>query len=413
VSAPGTSVGTSQVVAAIFIAGFLMLAFAFSVLASRALQGQIARFLQAARRLASGDFSSPVPIEGRDEFAALGDEFNSMSEQLASKLEELEQERARLRESLRRIGQTLASNLDRQALLELALQTALDGADASCGRLSSRSTPDEPLAEFGLSGSLKGFEEAVRDAEREALRSRGVGEAGTGDRFVASVALGLFEATDRAHGLITVGRSERPFTDDDRNMLRSLAAQTTLALENVELHHQVQRQAVTDELTGLVNHGRFQELLSAEMEQVRRYEYPVGLIMLDIDNFKSVNDTFGHPQGDVVLKHVARVLRENSRDVDSPARYGGEEMALILPHTALPGAHAIAERVRVAIEALHVPRLDRDGVLRVTASVGVAASTEGDKDALVAEADGALYRAKRGGKNRTIAAQAANVVGGE
>jgi HAMP domain-containing protein len=117
VTAPGNSVGTSRLVAAIFIAGFLLLAFAFSVLASRALQGQIARFLNAARRLAGGDFSSPVPIEGHDEFAALGDEFNSMSEQLASKIEELEQERARLRQSLRRIGQTFASNLDRQALL--------------------------------------------------------------------------------------------------------------------------------------------------------------------------------------------------------------------------------------------------------------------------------------------------------
>ena len=80
----------------------------------------------------------------------------------------------------------------------------------------------------------------------------------------------------------------------------------TLALENVELHYQVQRQAVTDELTGLANHGRFQDLLSDEMEQVRRYHHPVGLIMLDIDDFKSVNDTYGHQQGDLVLRQVAR-----------------------------------------------------------------------------------------------------------
>jgi diguanylate cyclase (GGDEF)-like protein len=412
-AAPGDSVGTSRLVAAIFIAGFLLLAFAFSVLASRALQGQIARFLGAARRLAGGDFSSSVPIEGHDEFAALGEEFNSMSEQLATKIDELEEERARLRESLRRIGQTFASNLDRQALLELALQTAIDGAEATCGRLSIRDTPDQSLTEFGASGSLIGFEAAVHKAEHEALNTRGVGEANTEGRYVASVALGLIAETQRAHGVITVGREGRPFTDDDRDLLRSLASQTTLALENVELHHQIQRQAVTDELTGLANHGRFQELLSSEIEQVRRYEHPVGLIMLDIDNFKSVNDTYGHPQGDVVLKHVARVLRQNSRDVDSPARYGGEEMALILPHTDLPGAHAIAERVRSAIEALHIPQLDSEGVLRVTASVGVAASAEGDKDGLIADADAALYTAKRGGKNRTVAAQAANAFGGE
>ncbi len=198
-------------------------------------------------------------------------------------------------------------------------------------------------------------------------------------------------------------------------MLRSLAAQATLALENIELHHQVQRQAVTDELTGLANHGAFQELLSTEIEQVRRYEYPVGLIMLDIDDFKSINDTFGHQQGDVVLKQVARVVRESSRDADSPARYGGEEMALILPHTDLAGAHAIAERVRLAIEALRVPRLDRQGALRVTASLGVAASVDGNKDQLIADADSALYAAKRSGKNRTATSEAetANVAGGE
>jgi diguanylate cyclase (GGDEF)-like protein len=162
----------------------------------------------------------------------------------------------------------------------------------------------------------------------------------------------------------------------------------------------VSRQAVTDQLTGLSNHGRFQEMLGIEVEQVRRYTHPLGLILLDIDNFKRFNDTYGHQQGDRVLKAVADVLRENSRDADVPARYGGEEMALILPHTDLAGAHAIAERVRAAIEDLRVPMLEGDGVLRVTASLGVATMLEGEKDELVAEADAALYRAKRSGKNR-------------
>ena len=177
----------------------------------------------------------------------------------------------------------------------------------------------------------------------------------------------------------------------------------------------MRHQAVTDELTGLANHGRFQDLLSAEIEQVRRYHHPVGLIMLDIDDFKTINDTFGHQQGDVVLKHVARALSDTSREADTPARYGGEEMALILPHTELEGSYAIAERARSAIEALRIPRLDGQGVLRVTASFGVAASSEGDKNALIADADGALYAAKRQGKNQTARAQpkTANVFSAE
>jgi diguanylate cyclase (GGDEF)-like protein len=414
-SATKSSAQTSEVVAIVFIAVFLLLAFAFSVLAARELEGQLGRFLEAARRLGSGDFSSPVPTEGHDQFAALGEEFNKMSTQLEHRLEELQQERARLRDSIHRIGQTFASNLDRPALLELALRTAVDAVEATCARLTVRDSPQEPLAQVGVVGSLTGLEAHCHEAEKRALSNGGIGEADSGAVHIASVALGPLESSGRVRGLITVGRPDHEFDDGDRDILRSLAAQATLALENVELHYQVQQQAVTDELTGLANHGRFQELLQTEIEQVRRYRHPVGLIMLDLDDFKSINDTYGHQQGDVVLKHVAHALRETSRDADVPARYGGEEMAVILPHTDLDGAHSISERVRRAIESLRIPRLDGDGALRITASSGVAASTEGNKDALIADADAALYEAKRQGKNRTVRAQprAANVVSGE
>jgi diguanylate cyclase (GGDEF)-like protein len=414
-SATKSSAFTGEGIAIVFIAVFLLLAFGFSVWAARALEGQLGRFLEAARRLGGGDFSSPVPTEGHDQFAALGEEFNKMSGQLEHRLEELQQERARLRESIHRIGQTFASNLDRPALLELALRTAVDAVQATCARLTVRDSPQEPLAQVGVVGSLSGLEGHCHEAEKRALNDGGLGEAESDGVYIASVALGPLDVGGRARGLITVGRPDREFDDGDRDILRSLAAQATLALENVELHYQVQQQAVTDELTGLANHGRFQELLQTEIEQVRRYRHPVGLIMLDLDDFKSINDTYGHQQGDVVLKHVASALRETSRDADVPARYGGEEMAVILPHTDLDGAHSISERVRRAIEALHIPRLDGGGALRITASSGVAASTEGDKDALIADADAALYEAKRQGKNRSVRApaRAANVVSGE
>jgi diguanylate cyclase (GGDEF)-like protein len=109
------------------------------------------------------------------------------------------------------------------------------------------------------------------------------------------------------------------------------------------------------------------------------------------------------------------VVRDSSREADTPARYGGEEMALVLPHTGLEGSFAIAERIRSSIADLRIPRLDRKGILRVTASLGVAASSDGEKDTLIAEADAALYAAKREGKNRVMKAQpeTANVFGGE
>jgi diguanylate cyclase (GGDEF)-like protein len=420
-SATNASLRSSRAVAIAFIIGFLLLALAFALVASRALQAQLGRFLQAARRLAGGDFSSPIETQGHDEFAALGEEFNNMSTQLAHRLDELSQERARLRESISRIGQTFASNLDRQALLELALKTAVDAVQGSCGRLSVRPVEGKPLVETASEGSFEGLAVAISAAEREVeLEGAGLCQREFGDDAkdhvsVLAASLGPPDPEGRAHGVLTVARRGRPFSEDDRELVRSLATQATLALENVELHLQVSRQAVTDELTGLANHGRFQEVLGSEMEQVRRYQYPVGLIMLDIDNFKSINDTYGHQQGDVVLRHVARIVRENSRDADSPARYGGEEMALILPHTDMEGSHAIAERVRSAIAGLRISRLDGQGTLRITASVGVAASSEGFKDGLIADADAALYEAKRAGKNRTVRAspRTANVSGPE
>jgi diguanylate cyclase (GGDEF)-like protein len=414
-SATASSIEATRLLAALFILAFLLLAFAFSVFASRALQGQVSRFLQAARRLAGGDFSAPVPIAGQDEFAALGQEFNNMSNELARRLDELSQERARLRESIRRIGQTLAANLDASALLELALGTAVDAVQAGCGRASARADSGGGLEELASVGDLTGFEEEIAAAEQEALRTGHVAEQTTRERSVLSLSLGPLQSGGPVHGVLTVARGDQPFSEDERELLQSLAAQAALALENVGLHFQVRRQAVTDELTGLANHGRFQELLEAEAEQIRRYHHPLGLIMLDIDDFKAINDTYGHLQGDLVLKAVARVVKDNSREADTPARYGGEEMALILPHTDLDGAHAIAERVRLAIEALRIPRLDGEGTLATTASVGVSASRDGTREALIADADAALYEAKHQGKNRTVSApsRAANVPAGE
>ena len=413
-AAAGASVSGDRLLAAVFIAGFLMLAFFFALLAFRALHGQLSQFLDAAKRIAGGDFSASIPASGRDEFGQLGEEFNNMSIQLERRLGELEQERARVRQAIRRIGEAFASGLDRDVLLQLALQTAMDATGADRGRVSSRATASDPLSETVHEGRLAGLEKEIYDAERTAL-SGGVGEASAGELHLATVALGPLGPGGPTHGLITVCREGRPFTEDDLELLRSLASQATLAMANVNMHYDIQRQAITDDLTGLATHGHFQDLLSAELEEARRYQYPVGLIMIDIDDFKSVNDVYGHQQGDRVLRQVADALRESSREPDMAARYGGEEMALILPHTDLDGAYEMAERVRTAIESLQVPIIDGEGALHVTTSVGAAASADGDKNELIAAADGALYVAKRSGKNRTVKAEphTANVVGGE
>ena len=170
---------------------------------------------------------------------------------------------------------------------------------------------------------------------------------------------------------------------------------------------------MTDDLTGLSNRRRFQEALGTEVERARRFGQGLGLMMLDIDDFKVVNDTYGHQQGDMVLREVGRVVRETTREIDEPARYGGEELAVVLPGTDLEGAYQLAERVREGIESLAFDFPGRDEPMRMTASVGVAALPDSADDArgLVAAADEALYVAKRGGKNRTMRAGAQQAAG--
>jgi diguanylate cyclase (GGDEF)-like protein len=394
-------------VATIILVVFVALAFGFALLVSRSLQAEIGRFLAGAKRLAGGDFSTPVPTEGRDEFAELGEEFNTMAGQLESRLEDLRRERARLQDSIRRIGETFASNLDRDALLEIVVRTSVDAVSAGAGRATAREAPGEPLKQRAAAGDVRGFHEAIRGVEALSLESGEPAETEGGGHAALAHPFGPGDGS--VLGLVSVAREGNAFTADERELFHYLAGQASVSIENVDLHELVQRQAVTDDLTGLFNHRRFQEVVTAEVERARRFEQALGLVMLDIDDFKVVNDTYGHQQGDLVLREVARALRDGSREIDEPARYGGEELAVALPQTDLEGTFLLAERVRTAIEALEIPRLDGSGVIRVTASFGVAAIPEsaGEKEDLIAAADAALYRAKRAGKNRTERAEPA------
>ena len=407
---------------------FLLLAMFAAAGISRALTGQVGTFLSAARRLARGDFAHPVPVTGRDEFAQLGREFNSMSSQLQATIVENERKRAELEATIRRVGDALATGLDRDGVVALAVRQAVDACDAEAGRAlplrrgafnENRSGRDEPtLNEAIVAAEQLAFEPRAEvgseqldssDAEARPPRPRRAIAAQVRDAHALAVPMRALVASSKPEylGVLSIARRGRPFSREEEELLGYLASQAIVSIENASLHATVERQAVTDELTGLANARAFHSILDREIERSRRFQTPLGLVMADLDDFKQVNDRHGHPQGDEVLASVASVLRDLSRDIDAPARYGGEELAVVLPQTDAEGAERLAERMREAVERLNVPRVSGRGSLRVTASFGVASIPESasDSEQLVAAADAALYRAKRAGKNRVERAE--------
>ncbi|MDX2009744.1 MAG: diguanylate cyclase [Myxococcaceae bacterium] len=200
-----------------------------------------------------------------------------------------------------------------------------------------------------------------------------------------------------------------------KSMLRLKALQDTLVEKNKELdriNHELEEKRAAleqlsriDGLTGLVNRRHFEERLAAEWARSERYRAPLSCLLLDIDHFKKVNDTWGHPFGDVVLKEVAKVARRALRDVDVIARYGGEEIIALLPETSPDEAWRAAERVRMGVEAMRLTcrTVEPPEQVRCTASIGVAtapAPTIESAEQLVQLADECLYEAKQGGRNQ-------------
>ncbi len=185
-------------------------------------------------------------------------------------------------------------------------------------------------------------------------------------------------------------------------LLEVMCNQASTSIANAKLHAEIEKLATTDGLTGLYNHRTFQEKLSEELRRLNRFSSPISLLIADIDYFKKINDTYGHPAGDLVLKGVANVLRETIRDIDIPARYGGEEFAAVLPGTDKKGAGMIAERLRKSIMNTS---FSADGAsIKITISIGIATSPldAETKEELIGRADQALYHAKNGGRNRAV-----------
>ena len=326
-------------------------------------------------------------------------------ENLRRAQDELAATRARELVQIRRIGETLARPLTPQELvgglldliwesLPLAiLSLKFKGHGTLEGAAGSRHRPDSsPL-------SLERFEawlEEQLDREMHSPQDK-PGEVSSPPPPYAVVLREKLQAGENL-GLVAAGRDE-PFSPEESELFRIFALQGEAALRNMLLFEEVKGLAIRDGLTGLYNYRHFREVLAHQVEVSRRYGWPLSLLFLDIDNFKSINDSLGHLEGDLVLKALAHFLMEHVRQADLLCRYGGEEFVALLPQTSGDQAFHLAERLREGIFHTPIP-LSRNEI-QIAVSIGVAHLTsEMSSEDLVKNADAALYQAKQTGKNR-------------
>ncbi len=228
--------------------------------------------------------------------------------------------------------------------------------------------------------------------------------AGSGN-ILSSYQANLLLAGDRTIGVLAITNSfPNAFTDEDLRVFSIIARHSSIAINNTLLHKKVKELSITDGLTGLYVYRYFNDALEKEIQRASRYQQTFSSIMLDIDGFKKLNDSFGHLQGDEVLKELAQILKRVCRQIDIISRYGGEEFMIILPETDIEGAFILAERIRMVVKNYAFGT--KDAPIDLTVSVGVANYPQSatSKLDLIKEVDKALYKAKAEGKNKVCRA---------
>ncbi|RKX27186.1 MAG: hypothetical protein DRP45_01665 [Candidatus Zixiibacteriota bacterium] len=216
-----------------------------------------------------------------------------------------------------------------------------------------------------------------------------------------SVVLAPMTTHGKSVGLLMAESGEPAFFGArDEQMLQVVARSAGMALQNAELHRQTEELSIIDELTEAYNYRYFVQKLHEERKRAVRYSLPLSVVMVDIDWFKKINDSYGHEVGNVVLKTLADVIRQCVRDVDIFARYGGEEFVVILPQTPLSEAEHIGERIREQVEQTIIT-VGASVKLKITVSIGVSSYPENERseEELLEAADQAMYQAKKSGKN--------------
>jgi diguanylate cyclase (GGDEF)-like protein len=392
---------------------------ALAYILARFITQPLEQLSEGAGAIAEGRFDHRIPVTHSDEVGQVATAFNEMSDRLSDTVGQLYASRDQLHRAVRRVGETLRSTHDMKQMLESILNTAADavGADAASMWMFTPNREEVyPVAQRGIPETLARIKVGEGIVGLVAERATNIMADGADDgprptraepAFPVTIAVPIY-SQDRIMGVLSAYRDEPGFgfTQDDLETVQFLAEQGGAAIENVLLHEEAQRLSLTDQLTGAWNRRYFQMQFRQVLATAQRFERPFSILMLDLDHFKQVNDTYGHPRGDATLVDFAGRVEKVLREVDTFARYGGEEFICLLSETDLEGAMTTAGKIRDAIKRTKFGGLGEEPV-SLTVSIGVASHPEHGRAfrPLIEAADQALYRAKQEGRDRVCTAQ--------
>lgn len=371
--------------------------------------GPVEELVTAALAVSRGDLSQRVEPSGDIELVSLGRAFNQMTDNLRAHVEELEQSRTEFQAAMARLGDVLVSTHDIGGIIDVVLEACTLTLRAEEAIFYERvAMPARIRAKAAQNWAVPELELNATGVAGAAAATLGPvlfpGEAdlAAGEPSADAAMAVPVVSEGRLFGVIAVyGRSGGGhFRQEDMHTLQTLGRQTEVAVGNVFLHDETRRQARTDGTTGLWNRREFELRCRESVKEATRFKEPFGVILVDIDDFKQVNDRYDHSTGDAALIWLASRLSDATREIDVVARWGGEEFIVLLPRAGLDETATVAERVRATVAA--EPIVDGTKIIPLTVSIGFAVHPkDGDTaDGLFRAADAALLRAKRMGKNR-------------
>ncbi|HEY7927962.1 MAG TPA: diguanylate cyclase [Candidatus Dormibacteraeota bacterium] len=391
---------------ALLLLGLIVVAmFCIVLVVQTDLQRPLRRLDRAVAAMAREDYDTPVPSPAGGEIGRLASSFEEMRRQLRATI----------------AGSKARASIAYELNSPQPLETALGEVCAHLRRSAAADTAFILVSGSEMTDSFAVSDGAAFDIDVNEVLS-GEGPIGTAHRNPGTDSLMAGAASESSEaqtghrefcaaplrmgrtvlGVLGLARARGGFSSGDAALVATSAEQVALALERYRFIAMVQRQASIDDLTGLYNHRFLVDYLGQQVALAERLNTPLAVLVLDLDHFKRVNDTHGHPVGDVVLTAFAHTLTTSIRRADLAARYGGEEFIVVMSNTAAPDARRVAEKIRSAVEALVVPVDSGGQAVTLTVSVGGAAYPEHTTTAqeLLATADAALYDAKHGGRNR-------------